>query len=286
MSFVGTKISSQFIGPNGIPSPEPPKVPYGRAQTITFAGSLTDGTNWVTHSFFALAGKGAPTVIDGGPNIGVVPRPKRVGVTVVEGYNPLVLSIPLLFDQMANDTVDGQSIEGDMDILEWMWGRGRLYSGSPFSPALGDPPLVTIISADNSGNPIPLVRLAYQPISWLVTGLAWDPNPDLNAAGHRIRQPVTVTATQHEPGPFDAGNDSPATRAKGRNGQAGKTYTVTVRAGLRTYQEIATHSAHNPSAARTILDANKTTKGLTSIRSTTARLPDRAKIKVPLSVKK
>jgi len=282
MSF-GTQISAQFIGANG-PVFKPP---YGRAQTVTFAGTLTNGTDFVAHSFYALAGDGAPTVTSGWAKWAVIDRPQRVGMTVLQGYDPLVMSIPIRFDQVAHDTADGNSIEEDTQILEWMAGRGILYSGSPFSPALGDSPLVTVIAADNSGNPIPLVPLQYQGagINWVITDLAYDQNPLRNAGGHRIRQDVTVTLLQHVPSPFDTGNDSASTRAKARNGQAGKTYTVTVRAGLRTYQEIATRSAHNPSAAKQILDANKTTKGLKSIRSINAQLPVGAKVKVPLSIR-
>ena len=260
--------------------------PYSRSQAITFAGSLTDGTHWEKHSFTVLAGDGGPVPSGGWAKWAVVDRPQRVGVTVFQGYDPITLTVPVRFDAVAYPAIDGQSIEDDIDRLEWMAGRGKLYFNTPFSPGLGENPLVQISAADAHGIPVPLVPLVWQGAgaTWLVTDIAYG-DAIRDESGQRIRQDVTVTLLQHIAGPFDSGNDSPATRAKGRAGQKGKFSTVTVRVGLRTYQEIATRFAHNPGAAKQIMDANKTSKKLKSIRSVTAQLPNGAKVKVPLSVR-
>jgi len=261
--------------------------PYGRSQTIQFAGSLTDGTHWVKHSFFCLAGDTAPTVNGGYAKWSVVDRPQRIGTTVFQGYDPITLTIPILFDAVAYPPIDGQSLEDDIDRLDWMGGRGALYAGTPFAPGVGESPLIAVSTSDASGKPTPLIPLVWQNAgeSWVVTDIAYDDGALRDESGARIRQAATVTLLQHIQGPFDTGNDSAATRAKGRNSQANKFSTVTVRAGLSTYQEIATRFAHNPPAAKTIMDANKTVKKLKSIRSVNAKLPAGTKVKVPLSVR-
>lgn len=264
------------------------RAPAGVLQAITFAGSLTDAAGQSSaHSFVVLAGDGAPTVTGGFAKWQVVDRPQIVGTTVLQGYDPITLVVPILFDEVAYPSVNqGRALEDDIQILEWMGGRGQLYSNSPFSPAFGDSPLITLVTADSSGTPTPLVPASYQALVWVITGIDYDPNPLRARNGHRIRQAVTVTLTQHVSGPFDTAADSPATRAASRAGNANKTFTVTVKAGLRTYQQIATRSAHNTAAAARIRDANANTKGISSVRSVNADLPLGAKVKVPVTVRK
>lgn len=262
--------------------------PYGRLQTITFAGQLTDGSTTYEYSFSVLAGAEAPTVMGGWAKWAVVDRPQRVGVTQLQGYDPLTLDVPVLFDSVVYPPVDGFTVEQQIEILEWMGGRGRLYTGGHFSPGLGDSPLVTLITADAHGHQTELVPLSYQGASmpWLVIGIDYDQNPLRDEQGRRIRQAATVHLLQHVSGPNDTGNDSPSTRAHARQGQKGKFSSVTVRPGYRTYQEIATRFAHNPTAAREILKANENVKKLKSVRSVNATLPTGARVRVPLSVQR
>lgn len=262
-----------------------PPAPPGLAQKIRFTGSLTDGKQIATKTFVVLAGDGPPTVTGGWAKWATIDRPQRVGLTVLQGYDPMSMTVPILFDSV---TTGGDSLEDDIATLEWMAGRGRLYDGSPFSPAFGENPLVTITTTDPAGNSTPLVPESYQgdAINWLVTDIAHgDAYRDRH--GQRVRQATTVTLTQFVGNPFSTGNDSPTKREQARKGLAGKTVTFSVTKAVDTFRKIAAHYG-NPADARAIQKANKANKDrrIRSVRSVDHPLPLQAKVLVPASIAK
>src|ERR1039458_9022877 len=47
-----------------------------------------------------LAGEGAPTISDGWVKVAKVPRFQRVAFTVPEGWEPITMTVPVMFDAM------------------------------------------------------------------------------------------------------------------------------------------------------------------------------------------
>jgi hypothetical protein len=257
------------------------------AQYIEFVGRLTSGKRSNGHQFTVLAGEGAPTVTDGFAKWNVIPRPQRVGMTVLGGYDPMVMDVPIMFDAVVHQPpTDVQDVEDDIQKLEWMGGRGILYNepDSVGAPGQGDSPLVWVYTTDGHGNQAPLVPLQYQNagIDWIVTNIAYDANPLRGPSGHRIRQKATVTLTQHVDSGLGRGYDSAAVRAQQRNADKGKFQTVHVSDALNTIQAIASHYANNPPAARQILEANKGRRGIP--RSVNAPMRKGTVVKVPQAV--
>jgi len=92
-------------------------------------------------SFVVLAGEGSPTVTGGWVKLAKVQRFQRVSVTVPEGYDPRVITVPITFDATVGDREEGsQKIEADIKTLEWMAGREE----HPTSEIAGEPPYVEV----------------------------------------------------------------------------------------------------------------------------------------------
>lgn len=258
-------------------------------QQIRFLGTLTNGVQSKSHDFVAIAGEGGPTVTGGFAKWNIIARPQRVGMTVLDGYDPITMDVPIVFDNVVN-TLDAQMpVETAVQILEWMAGRGILFDGKVGHPGQGDSPLVKVQTVDGAGNKIPLVPLQYQTddLNWIVTGLAWDGNPLRNEHGHRMRQKVTVTLTQHVGGPGTS-YDSTTTRDRARRAasNAGST-AFKVTAQNNTIRKIVTFRAHNTSHAAAVetLQLNRSDKSLRLGPSVdadlTKHLPLGTKIRVP-----
>lgn len=261
------------------------KLPAPLGQFIQFTGSLTDGDTWDRRDFVVLAGEGAPTVTGGFAKWNVISRPQRVGMTVLDGYDPITMVVPIRFDNV----VRGRShrpIEDMVGDLEWMAGRG-LHFGNVGHAAQGDSPLVQVFTTDSHGKPTPLIPAPYQTpnLYWVIADLAFDSSPLRNRDGHRIRQDVTVTLLEHVSGPGTS-FDSPAVRAAGRAADAGTT-SFSVTAENNTIRKIMIRRAHNPdhAAAVAVVDLNRKNKKLRLSRSVdqdlTKHLPLGTKIKVP-----
>jgi hypothetical protein len=242
------------------------------AQHIQFSGSLTNGqTNSTVPPFAVLAQDNlAPTVTDGFAIWNIVSRPQRVAFTVLSGYNPVVMTVPIMFDALSDDPLTSWSapteasraagVERAIQQLEWMAGRGKLYAsdGNVGAPAQGDSPIVSVSSTNGAGVETNLIPPNCRDLEWVITGLDYDTSPLRNANADRVRQLVTVTVTQHVGAPGTS-FDSPAVRAKGRAAATGYTY-YTITAKDNTIRKIMTFRAKNPalSAARTVLSLNKT----------------------------
>jgi hypothetical protein len=258
-------------------------------QYIQFAGSLVSGARSVAHAFSVLAGDGSPTVTGGGAKVAIVDRPQRVGLTVVSGYDPLTLDIPIMFDAMAATSPrTPQDIESDIRKLEWMTGRGLLYNGEIGSPGQGDPPLVRVFTANARGDRTPLVPVQYQTdnLYWLVSNVQWDANPDRAPSGYRLRQKATVTLTELVSNPFSTSSSSPAARAAAKKATAGKYRTFVTTNAVDTIKLVALKFAHNTShsAALAIVAANKANKHVGT--SLSKKLRPGTHVKVPESVVK
>ena len=266
----------------------PPYTPIGAPQYIQFVGSLTNGVKLVQFKFSVLAGPDlAPTITSGFAKWNIVGRPQRVGFTVHDGYDPITLSVPIMFDAVASGS--GVDIEADIQKLEWMAGRGKLYAadGGIGAPGQGDSPIVNIYSANTTGLETNLIPPNVHDIDWVVTSLDYDTGPFRNAAGNRVRQLVTVTLLEHVGAP-GATYDSPSTRARQLAADAGKSKTVTTAVDADTYRKLAVKYVPKPTlkAATDIMKANRKSKNraLASVRSVDKPLPLNVKVKIPLAI--
>jgi hypothetical protein len=211
---------------------------------------------------------------------GVIDRPQRVGMTVLQGYDPVVLDVQLQFDVVSQSinaashagfknavALAGQGVEDDIQKLEWMGGRGKLFA-SPFSPGQGDSPLIQVYSTNSNAVQTALIPPNCQDLDWVVTGIAYDQDPLRNGAGNRVRQIVDVTLTQHIASPGTS-NDSPAVLAQFQKTIVDQVSEFPITKTNRTYRLIAVNDANNAkhSAAVAILQANKANKKLAGVRS-------------------
>jgi hypothetical protein len=150
-----------------------------------------------------LAGEGAPTVTGGFVKVQKVQRFQRVSLTIPEGYDPYVMTVPILFDAVAL-TKDRPDIEKQIVILEEMAGRPK---GGAFP---GAPPQVEVFTADSTGKRTNLMPLKFQEdpeLLWYITSITWDSNPLRNPEGDRIRQAATVELTEISQIPQEAAED-------------------------------------------------------------------------------
>lgn len=192
-------------------------------QYIDFYGD--SGTSAPSQHIAVLAGDGAPTMQSGYAKWQVIDRPLHRGLTVFQGYDPISMSFPIRFiswDQqgLRDDDGAGAVIERNIWALEKMAGVNLMH---------GDPPPVVYLSTYNAnGDAIPLIPFQLQlantrnvpqafrsknPWPWIIQSLVWDPNPQRNANGYRIRQDATVT-TMYWSG-LGAAPSSAALRKKG-----------------------------------------------------------------------
>lgn len=170
---------------------------HERALPRRRVGSLQEIGFWAEHHgkilgpITVLAGEGAPTVVGGWVKVAKVPRFQRISITIPEGYDPLVLNVPILFDAVVQ-TKDRPDIESQIVTLEEMAGR-------PKGDTTGEPPYVEVFAADAEGNRTNLIPRKFQEDSellWWITGINWDTNPLRDPGGERIRQAATVELTE------------------------------------------------------------------------------------------
>lgn len=149
--------------------------------------------------FSVMADDDPPTITGGYAKFSTLDRPARKGLTKFDGYDPLTMSVPVLFE--AYEQQDGSSVEDRIEELERMAGIGR-YSGS----GIGPPAVVHVSTTNGNGDAIPLIPLNYQRTDanpngplWRVTNIEWGDNALRDRKGRRIRQKATVTLQQHTP---------------------------------------------------------------------------------------
>lgn len=278
--------------------PTPPAV-HGERAVIASWGTLTlyaeDYFNPLhTREFTAYADAEAPTVEGGYGKWQVIDRPLRTGLTTFKGYDPVSLTLPILFiaqnthGSWNTDDTAGLKLETDIEALEWMGGRG-VKSASGVGPT----PLVYPSAVDEGGRSVGLIPFNYQPTSpsvpaglqnpsppaYVVSDIAWDKNPVRNAHGYRVRQAVVVTVTEHVQSAMAAA-ESAAERARATKGQRGKTTVVVTGPGLDTFVLIAKrhHAKNIYRAAQAIRAENPKLR----IRSITAPIPHHVRVRVPV----
>jgi hypothetical protein len=147
--------------------------------------------------FSVLAGDEPPRITGGYADFSVEDRPERVGITVFDGYGPIVMEVPIRFEGLMND--GGEAIEANIAKLERMAGRGNFPGAS-----VGPPPIIHVSTTNAAGYAIPLIPLNYQKHeknpnapSWRIIGIDWDSNPLRDDGGRRVRQLAVVTLQQH-----------------------------------------------------------------------------------------
>lgn len=230
-----------------------PGPPWSSGMTYYFVGTNTSTGD--SRAFTVLAGAGGPNPSAGFAKIQINDRPRRVGFTMPVGWDPLQLDIPIQFEGMnSNWSLAGSGgIEGDIQILEWMSGRGKIagYDAKLGAPTYGDPPTVRVSSLDSKGQPTNLIAPNYHGMSWYVSNLAYDTSPIRNRNGDRIRQLVTVSLTQKISLPTTTSKPKPPTYSLLRTSSADNTLRKTVKATF--------HDATNAdlSAALTMTQSHK-----------------------------
>lgn len=130
-------------------------------------------------SVTVLAGDGVVTVTGGYGGWETVSRPRNVGLTVWMGYEPLKMSVPILFDSLASG--DGNATEQSIAALERMAGRGSGKGGDT-------PPPVVKLSAYGALVP-------HKNIDWHIESIEWG-EAVRNSSGNRVRQEATVGVIQ------------------------------------------------------------------------------------------
>lgn len=219
-----------------------------------------------------LAGEGAPTPSGGYAKWAKIQRPQRVALTVLEGYEPMMLTVPVLFDAVRNNGVR-EDVENQIQWLEWMGGRG-IKKREPFNVGVGTPPLLVVYSAEGNGaNMTPLVPAPFQSpnTKWFIEDMAWDEHPLKDAAGARIRQAATVHLVQYvkDPAQLSSTKESYSTHGTTRT--------------LNTLRKLVLHyakgtPAHREEAVRETLKENAHNKKIGS--SPTKSLPEGTQIRI------
>lgn len=267
--------------------------PFVSPQLYTFVGSLTNVAEVATFSFQVLAGDGPPNITAGFVKLNVIDRPQRKGFTIPAGYDPISVDIPVQFESWINQPAGQHAITSNVDYdiqqLEWMAGRGKLFASKPDhgvgAPATGDPPLVTVASFDAGGNETNLVPPNLHGVLWIVSNIAYDgDNTILGVSGNRRRVPAVVSLTEYV---ASAGTtlDSPTTRAKARNALTATNRTYLSTGALNTVSAIVDHYIPNATAQdkQTVRTTTNSKLGV-NIRSVLDKLPVGTKVIIPASL--
>jgi hypothetical protein len=232
-------------------------------------------------TFTVLAGEGAAVPTEGWVKLQKVTRFQRASLTVPEGYDPYVLTVPIMFDAIAL-AKNRPNVEEDIETLEWM--AGRAAHGEPVGP----PPQVSVYSTDSNGNLTSLIPKQFQTVhgssqQWYLGPIAFDANP-LKASravaqqrgitpGDRLRQLATVTLTE-----IVVTSSAIQEERKAREEVKGKFKTVYTTGTVNTIRRVAL-SVGSPESWNEILAANQ---NVTTNPDRTLR--NHTKIKVPLAV--
>lgn len=267
--------------------------PYTPGQVYIFYATLAGAG---AESFAVLAGETAPIITGGWPKVNVISRPRRLGYTVAAGYDPITMDVPVQFERVVrNPPINGhvqfsitRSIERDVERLEWMAGRGKLYRHHHGRAAEGDPPLVSVASYDGGGQVVNLIPPNARGILYTITNIAYDGSSAgaiRDTAGDLTRQKAMITLQQWSAAPGDT-NNSPGARQRARG--AAKGYKV-YRTNHAQYSVliIAEHHArrHDARALKEILALTRKHGHGHGIRSYTQHLKPGTPIYIPNSLR-
>jgi hypothetical protein len=261
----------------------------GKLGAVTPKGKLVGPEE---HHILALLGSEGVTPTDGWGKWAKPGRRQRTALTVLEGYNPYTITVPLLLDA---GFLGFEDVEKQCSILEWFGGRGTLFRGKPGHPGQGEPPLIEVSSTSElvpkwcqsgRGSEGSTLYVLENPIEYNMCGRDFITPVRRGAsepgAGRRTRQAATLTLVQYG-GAAGNTSDSAANRFNVSQAQGNSFLTFTVSDNVNTFTKIAKHlnrsdPAHIPDAAREIQQANAKYGA-----SVYKRLPHGAKIRVPES---
>lgn len=159
------------------------------------------------------------TVVDGWGRWSKVQRRQRTAITVLEGYEPYTIELPLLLDA---PSLGREDVEQEVKKLEWFGGRGTIFSHKPGYPGQGETPLLELTAnsrlvpywcQSNKGSE-GSIRYVLEKIEYNVLGhesVAPIRLPSGDRAGARTRQACTLTLLQYK-SPSAAILDSAANR--------------------------------------------------------------------------
>jgi hypothetical protein len=167
-----------------------PAPPLHRAQYIIIQ-SVSDPGTFVE----VLAGEGAPTPSGGYGKWAHIQRPQRTDLTIHEGYAPMTLTVPLLFDAVRENGVR-EDVEAKIQVLEGLAGRGiDLPTG--FTAGFGKPTLVVVYS-NTGASANQLVPKPFQTpnLEWAIEDITFDDHPLRDTGAARIRQAATIKLLQ------------------------------------------------------------------------------------------
>lgn len=201
-----------------------------------------------------------------------VARMQRTALTVLEEYEPVMITLPLILDVGVATPRNGkgepeEDIEEFVNRLEWMGGRGTLFRGEPAQAGEGETPLISIGS---NGALVPnwlqqgkgggKVLWVLEKLEWNTLGREWILPLRHERTGRRIRQALTLSLIEYSGAP-NARYDSTAQRVNVLHLQSA-TRLITVGGGLDSFIAIAKYllggAEHSriPDAAREIQKAN------------------------------
>lgn len=150
-----------------------------------------------------------------------VTRPKNVALLDWVGFDPMSLTIPVLFD----DWTTQKSVENDILALELLAGRG------PGGGGRRQPPDVELAAVAGFGSLIPH-NFNGETNRWVITSLEWSTDEDDilrrkaqgdGSGGHRVRQAGTVVVSQR---PKDPGEELSVAKRKNAHGRRRKVHRV------------------------------------------------------------
>ncbi len=236
-------------------------------------GALTPhkGKGFVTEeqTVVGTLGSEGVTTTDGWGKWSKVARRQRTAITVLEGYEPYTITVPLLLDA---GFLGIEDVEQEVKKLEWMGGRATMFQGKPGHPGQGETPLIELTSesrlvpywCQSTRGSEGSVLYVVEKIEYNILGREWITPirlPSGPRVGARTRQACTLTLLQYV-GSSAATLDSAANRVavlKEQQNTYGKTFIV--EDGHNTFMKIAaylnsTDASNIPTAAQEIQKAN------------------------------
>lgn len=264
--------------------------PWTPQQTYTWTGTLNDPDEpHQTLGFTCLAGTAAPTPTAGGAKIRTLDRMRRKGYTMPTGYDPAAMDVPIRFEATVNYGRWGWTpaqIERNIQILEWMWGFGKLYAHGTH-PSQGDPPIVQVASFQSNGQSTNLIPPNFHSdgahdLRWLIANVQYASDSTgciRGPLGDRRRQDATVSLIEYVAAP--GAPTSPAKRQKARGGSSGfRSYSST--SAQDTIAKLCLfHGINSASNWRAVVEFNQ---ARLHIRSYNAHLQRGTKVHIPNSV--
>jgi hypothetical protein len=155
-----------------------------------------------------LADTGQFTVTGGYAKINVVEIPRRRGISVFAGYDPIAATLPLLLLDMPYGNPSSEQepiVEKQCSVLEWMAGRGGPGAVNAISQASKNLPpyAVSVSSVAPDGHATRLIPAPYNASfggleEWFITGIQWGDSVR-DREGKRRKQHLVLTLTENVP---------------------------------------------------------------------------------------